>query len=171
MASSISNPREINNATILIILMDCPISDMMKRPPRKETGNPMATQKAKRNLKNSHITMNTSTSPCRPLDTSIFRRARTTLELSLVNAILTSGGASCFSCSTKAFTASKTRRVSSVLFLLTCSRAARCPLNRIFSSSSSKLSLMVAISPRRISPPLALAPIITSCFKSSVVRR
>ncbi len=140
---------------MVIMSNDNPSSDIMNIVPMNDTGNPMAIQNEKRKLKNSHMVRNTRNSPCKPLPNSISRRSRTIEEIFWVSSKRTPGGEICRCLAMKSATASTTLKVSSSSVLVTSSSAARRPLNMILSSASSNLSVMVAISPRRISDPLA----------------
>ena len=113
---------------------------------------------------------NTSASPCTPLRTSIRRRSLTTDATSRVSTRETPGDARPRSSATKRFTASTTRTMSCSFVLRTSSLAARTPSWTMRSSSSSKRSLTVAMSPSRIDPPPSLAS-TTRSSSSRTARR
>ncbi len=162
MASSTNRPIAISKPTMVIRSNDRPASDITAMVPMNETGKPIATQKENRILKNSQSVRKTRTSPCAPFFTRRFRRSRTIDDMSRVTSKETSGGARCFSFWMKAFTASITFKVSSVLVLETSRMAARLPLKIILSSVFSNKSVILAIVPSRTSAPDAAPTTIRS---------
>jgi len=135
-----------------------------------ETGRPMATQKLNRGEKNRNMVRNTSPRPRTPLSTSMVRRSLTMDAESRVTDRVTPAGARSRSCSRNVVSRSITRSVSSARVLVMSNRAARWPLNNTLISSRSNRSVMVAMSPRRSSPPWSPAT-ITRSRKAATERR